>query len=54
MTEQRNGLTARPEDVKMAPVTKIKFAKYYLRKNLAPKDKAHQKMATFIKEFGLV
>lgn len=54
MTEQRNGLTARPEDIKMVPVTKIKPAEYNPRKDLVPKDKAYQKIAASIKEFGLV
>lgn len=45
MTEQRNGLTARPEDIKMVPVTKIKPAEYNPRKDLVPKDKAYQKIA---------
>lgn len=54
MTEHRNGLVARPEDIKMAPVTKIMLTEDYPRKNFAPKDKAYKKIAASIKGFGLV
>ncbi len=54
MTEHRNGMSARPEDIKMIPVMKIMLTKDYPRKNFAPKDKANKKIAASIKEFGLV
>lgn len=54
MTEHRNGLAARPEDIKMALVTKIMQTEDDPRKNFAPKDKAYKKFAASIKRFGLV
>ncbi|MCD7751505.1 MAG: hypothetical protein LUI10_07170 [Lachnospiraceae bacterium] len=54
MTEHRNGLSVRPGDIMMVPVTKIMLTENYPRKNFAPKDKAYKKIAASIKGFDLV